>query len=208
MIKGLFCDEVLRVLTSGAYSVSEFGFERRDVAIHLDGGIGAVLKANFFENYTLGDRGTVDAGFMTPFESVPIQLHSVRKAYYSKLPSIPMALEGGLGVYEIFPMEDPSAAFIPMRAGNAGLFKGLAAEHLFGEPGFKQEGMNVWYKNINTAGIQYTAVMMNLICSTINLSMDDDLPLPMDYFNQVRDSVINLMLGVPQKTDSIIDSKK
>lgn len=210
MQKGYFCDEVLRSLTSGNYNVSEFKFERRDVAAHINGGIAAFVKANFFENYNLGDKGWIDAGFTTTYESVPVIYSSDRDLYYSELPTLPISLERGLGIVQVSPMKNESDAFIPLGMATSGLYKGLAAENLFGLPAFRQQGKRIYYKNVvqgHPATID--GVLIVMIADTLAFSMEDELPMPADYFIQVRDIVIKNMVGslsIPQ--DTTIDSNK
>jgi len=205
MLKGEFCDEVLRLLTAGNYSVSEFRFTRNDVSMHLNGAIGSVVKANFWENYNKGDKGAIDAGFFQTFE-VPVLFSESRNRYYSDLPVMPLALERGLGICEITPLQSQRDAFIPLMIGDAGLYKGLDSENLFGEVGFRQEGKKVWYQGINDIEDNITMVLMNIVGSTLDLTMDDELPLPSDYYLQVQQSVIQQMRIGLMKQDTQSDS--
>ena len=207
MQKGLFCDEVLRTLSGGNYSVSDFKFERRDVAIHINGGIGAVIKANFFENYNLGDKGAIDPGFLSTFEDVPVRLSTSRNLYYSDLPTLPISLERGLGIYEVAPMQDESSSFIPLGAGSAGLYKNLPSENLFGQIGYRQQGKRIWYKNIGaTHCVCETGVLIVMVADTLPLAMEDELPMPSDYYLQVQEAVIMAMAKGLVKQDTVIDA--
>ena len=192
---GAFCDSVLRKLTSGVYSKTEYRIERRDVLNYLNDGIGAVVKANFWENYQLGNPGNIDPGFLTAYENIPVLFSASRGAYYSDLPVTPIAIERGMGMYEVFPSQDPSDTFIPMMPGSYGLFKGLAAEYLFGEKGAMQVGRRLWYKNINQAGDPITEVSGNILADASTLSMDDELPVPADYLAQLRTIVLGFITG-------------
>lgn len=205
MLKGAFCDEVLRILTGGNYSVSEFKFTRNDVAMHLNGAIGALVKANFWDNYKMGDKGAVDAGFFQTFE-VPVLYSESRKQFYSDLPVMPLALERGLGICEITPIQSQRDAFVPLMIGDAGLYKGLDSENLFGEIGFRQEGKKVWYQGINEVEDDMTMVLMNIVGSTLNLDMSEELPLPSDYYIQAQQIVIQEMLRGLVKQDTQQDS--
>lgn len=208
MRKGTFCDSVLRLLSSGSYNKSEFLFQRRDVAEYLNDAIGKVIEANFFSEYNLGLKGNIDAGFLTTFPNVAVSFDQTRQLYYSDLPALPIALPSGLGVFEISPMQDQRSAFVPLLPGQAGLFKGLEAENLFGEVGARQEGRKIWYKNINLTGENITAVLMNIACDTETLSMDDQLPLPPNYRTQVREQVLNFMgFGLAGQPDSNINKQ-
>lgn len=204
---GIFCDETLRLLSNFEYAKSELNFERRDVRANLSEAIGMALTANFWDNQkSEWNRGNFDAGFLTTFESVPVVFSTSRKKWYCVLPSIPVALEGGLGLYEITPMEDQSTAFVPMKAGSAGLFKGLAAENLFGEPGFRQEGIRAWFANYNFASIKNPAVLINMVADVSELSLDAELMVPSNYLAQVRGYVIQLLTqGIQSPVDSAID---
>lgn len=205
MLKGAFCDEVLRILTGGNYSVSEFKFTRNDVAMHINGAIGALVKANFWDNYKMGDKGAVDAGFFQTFE-VPILYSESRKQFYSDLPVMPLALERGLGICEITPLQSQRDAFVPLMIGDAGLYKGLDSENLFGEIGFRQEGKKVWYQGINEVEDNMTMVLMNIVGSTLNLDMSEELPLPSDYYIQAQQIVMQEMLRGLVKQDTQQDS--
>jgi len=205
MVKGEFLDEVLRLLTGGNYSVSEFKFTRNDVAMHLNGAIGMLVKNNFWENYKLGDKGAIDAGFFQTFE-VPVLYSESRKQYYSTLPVMPLALERGLGICEITPLQSQRDAFVPLIIGDAGLYKGLDSENLFGEIGFRQEGKKVWYQGINDVQDDITMVLMNIVGSTLDIAMDDELPLPSDYYIQAQQIVIQEMTRGLIKQDTQQDS--
>lgn len=208
MKKGYFCDEVLRSLTGGNYAVSEFKFERRDVAAHINAGIAYVVKANFFENYKLGDKGWIDTGFTTTYEDVPVLYSNSQALYYSDLPTIPISLEHGLGIVEVAPMKDERSAFIPLAMGTAGLYKNLPSENLYNEVGYRQQGKRIYYKNLLSGNCAVDfGVLIIMVASTLDLSMDDELPFPEDYYTQVRDSVIAAMVPASAvKQDAVVDS--
>lgn len=204
MKKGVFCDQILRspALSRGNYSKSEFRFERRDVASYIDSGLGFFIKANFWENQSIGERGAIDAGFLQVFESVPVLKNVARNVYYSNLPAVVLGTDG-LGVYQVSPMQDESATFIPLMPATAGLYSGMPSEHLFGEAGVRQEGKKVIYKNISNLSCgEVHAVLMKLICSTEPLSMDDELPIPIDHIKGVQEVVLQFMTTGMQKPDT------
>lgn len=203
--KGLFIDEILRILSGGSYSVSEFKFTRNDVAIHLNAAIGRIVKENFWENYNNGDRGAVDPGFFQTFESTVLYSDS-RKLYYTDLPVLPLALERGLGICEVSPLNSQRDAFIPLSIGDAGLYKGLDSENLFGEIGYRQEGKKIWYQGINLEGYEITSVLINIVGDTTGLKMEDELPLPSDYYDQAQQMVLQRMSSGLIKQDTQLDS--
>jgi hypothetical protein len=201
---GEFLDSCLRLLSSFEYSKSESLFERRDVKNILNDAIGAVVEANFFKEYGIGELGVVDAGFIQTFE-VPVLFSTTRNKYYSILPNLPIALPSGLGLFEVTPIEDQSAAFIPLQQGSAGLYKGLESENLFGEAGYRQEGIRIWYQGGKFKGQISPMVLMNIICDTSNLTLDDNLPVPSNYIGQLRSTVIGIMtqgLQIPADTSN------
>lgn len=210
MKKGFFCDEVLRSLTGGSYSVSDFKFERRDVAAHLDGAIAAVVKANFFENYKLGDRGLVDSGFTTTYEDVEVKYSDSRAIYYSDLPTLPIALERGLGVAMVAPMQDEGSALIPLSLASSSMHKGLPSDNMFNIAAYRLQGKRIYYRNLmpkgSTAPSEYRMLII-MISSTLGLSMDAEIPMPADYYPQVHQAAISAMVGPSQiKQDSVMDS--
>lgn len=209
MLIGVFCDSVLRLLSSFQYSKSELNFERRDIFNLLNDGIGNVVTANFWSEYNMGDMGAVDAGFIQTFDNnglgVPVQHSLLRDAYYTDLPALPIALPSGLGLFEVVPPKDMSAAYIPLSQGSAGLFKGLESERLFGEAGYRQEGKRIWYVNGDFQNQKNPVVIINMICDTSNLTLDDELPIPPNYVGAVRDAIIQIMtrgLQIPADTSS------
>lgn len=207
MTKGIFCDEVLRLLSSGAYSVSDFKFERRDVAVHINGGIAYVVKANFFENYNLGSPGWIDPGFLTTYEGVSVTFNSERNLWYSDLTTLPISLERGLGIQQVSPMQDEASAFIPLGAASAGLYKNLPSEYLFGKVGYRQQGSRIYYKNLAQGHCACeTGVLIVMVADTLGLTMESELPLPSDYFLQVQEYVLNVMVKGLTKQDSVIDA--
>lgn len=204
---GAFTDSCLRLLSSFEYSKTELDFERRDVLNLLNDGIGAVIEANFFKEYNIGEFGNIDAGFLQTFEDVPVLYSANRQKYYSDIPNLPIALPSGLGCYEITSMTDQSAVFVPISAGSAGLFKGLEAEFMFGESSYRQEGKRVYYTGGNFQEQTNPTVLMNILCDTSNLTLDDELPVPSNYIGQVRTAIIQIItqgLQIPVDTD--IDS--
>ena len=147
--------------------------------------------------------------FTTTFEDVPVLFSEARNLYYSELPTLPITLERGLGIVQVSPMKDEASAFIPLAMASSGLYSGLPSENLFGLPGYRQQGRRIYYKNVvqgNPATID--GVLIVMVSDTLPLSMDDELPMPSDYFVQVRDAVIKNMVGVPAVQDTIIDSSK
>ncbi len=204
---GEFADSCLRLLSSFEYSKSELLFERRDIFNLLNDGIGTVVEANFFKEYSIQEFGNIDAGFVQTFEDVPVLFSTSRQKYYSILPSLPIALPSGLGCFEITPMEDQSAAFIPMSVGSAGLYKGMESEFLFGENGYRQEGIRIWFQGGKFKEQKTPKVLMNILCDTSKLTLDDELPIPANYVGQVRTAILGIIMqGLQIPADSSLNS--
>jgi len=206
MKKGVICDEVLRKLSRFSYSVSEMNFERRDVAFHINGGIAAAVIAHFNQMYSLGEKGVVDPGFLTTYEDVPVLLNESRGLYYSNLPTLPIAMENNIGLYEISPMKDQADTFFIQRAAAAGLYNGLYASDMDGQTMARQEGKKVFYTNIKKDGCDVAPVLILMVADTMDLGMDDEIPCPANYQDIVVDATFQKMaasLGI--KTDSKTD---
>lgn len=208
---GEFCDSLLRRLSSYAYTKSEVRYQRRDILPYLNDGIGTAVEADFFKEYNLGNFGNVDAGFIQTFDNngagIPVLYSTTRNAYYVDLPNLPIALPSGLGLFEIFPSQDPSSAYVPLQPGSAGLYKGLESENLFGEAGYRQEGRKAWFVNGDFKSQHNPTVIINMLCDTSTLSMDDELPIPPNYIGLIREATFKSMVeGLQIPVDTTLNS--
>lgn len=206
MIKGYFCDSVLRLLSNFQYSKSEFLMERRDVESYIDEAIGQAVKAEFWNNYNAGDRGDIDGGWLTPF-TVSVQKDNVKNLYYSILPITLVALERDLGMYQISPIGNDSEAFIIERTGTAALFKGLESSNGFGEIIARRIGNKVYYYGMSEMN-KSDEVDMLLVGSTLEIPMGDELRIPTDSIATVRQYVVNILSTGIGKNDTATDQTR
>ncbi len=199
MIKGAVCDEVLRMLSRYAYSKSELNFERRDVEFHINSALAEVVVMHFNGMYSLGEKGVVDAGFLSTYE-LDVKKDENRNAWYSDLPALPIAMENNLGLYEVSPIQDQSSTFFIQRPGATGLYSGLYAANMDGSALARQEGKKIFYTNVNTTSEDVKSVLVLMVADTYGLSMADDLPMPANYQGIVVESIFSKMassLGMP-----------
>jgi len=198
--KEILAEKVLRKLSGGDYSANN-KVKRQDVYLEMESAYGLVVQ-NYLNEYGEDAMGE----FITTYDSVTVSKNTNRERLYSVLPAQLVSLDGGRGIRQISGSKDEKNVFIPMNAGDEGLFYGLEAESIYGKVGYWLEGVNVIYKSLPDY-YEGKTVMIKMISSIYSLPEDAYIPIPAGLETTFEDEVMKRMgiqKQVPQ--DKVADN--
>lgn len=187
--KAILAQQVIRRL-SGGNQPADSTLDRREVIKLITQAINEMVKANFFENYKLGEPG-VDGVYIATYKSQSVVLDSDRNEYYTTLPNIYVALPKGRGIRQVSSMKNQKKPFIIRENGNQGIYANLPAGRLEGNIGVYPEGNKIWYsKDMRKENID--KVLLKLVVGAPD-SIGESDTLPIDA--SVEFAVIERVLG-------------
>lgn len=173
-----------------------------EVMIAVEQALNEALKIERYNNIREGDNYPVDLMIAT-FDNVAVTTY--KDTSKCVLPSIPISLSRGRGVWQISKTDSPSEPFIPIQPGQWAMIKNqrLLGE-LSGLVGYEVNGKNVVFTQ-NLVGQGVTEVMIKLLVVDFSqLSETDLLPIPADMEMQVLRKVLELF-GAYQREDNIVN---
>jgi hypothetical protein len=193
MQKGVFREQIFRLFYGGDIP-DENGLQEEDIDLLIAQAINYFVKADLFQNMQLEGR-SVSPLFLSVYEDVAIEFNEKRNRYYVTLPASPISLPHGLATYSIGPMQDEEAAFIPLPAGWKALAKGQPHSTLEGNIGYEQEGNRVYLVQGYDTNPEYKTylkkVLVKMVADISSLEDEDELPVPGDLLQTIRDYCLN-----------------
>lgn len=165
----------------------------------------SLLKTDYLQvNLPTGE--VIPNGAMTGlYENVLVQKWQNKSR--AKLPVTPLKLPRGMGVWSVFPPDDPDAEYIPLQWGQAGLLQSQPLiNDLLGQIGYTShgDGYVVFTKDLTLPNTP-VYVSMRLVIMDISQYGDYDiLPILPEMEFQIKQEVVKMYLGEPV-ADKLVD---
>ena len=195
-------EQAMRIL-AGGHLKPDRTLDIREVMLALDQLRDTTVKLSTFENVKMGNY-EVDHDYLSFYESVAVQTDAVKGVDYIELPASPLALYGGLGVYQITPIDDMEDAFIMALPGQAGLLSGTDALNRTTKTYCWTVGNRVYFKNINE-----TDVTVLMAASSKDITENADYPVsPNDEAELLQRLIQVFSIHVQQPHDESEDGNK
>jgi hypothetical protein len=124
---------------------------------------------------------------------------------FASLNAYPIALPRGLGIWRVYPVNKPTAGFIPIQSGENGILDGMMSSSLDELFTYEYQGGNNIYFNKERSDVG-SEVYVELVGVNANVHTDPytPLPIPADMEYDVIVDVLKV-LGVKEKEDNIND---
>lgn len=198
-------EECLRIISGGNIPIAS-KVHINEIKISCGQVINSLLKVDYFQvNAKLGEtipNGTV----MGLYEDIPVT--SWRGKSAAKLPVKPIKLPRNMGVWSVFPSDDPDKEFIPVPMGQFALLQSQPLlSNLLNQCGYSVYGDQVLFtKNLSTPNPNDPLkVSMRLAIMDISLYGDfDPLPVLPEMEWQIKQQVC-AMYGAEVVADKIVD---
>lgn len=142
----------------------------------------------------------IQGEFITVYEDVAITKNENRDRFYSQLPAQLISVRSTRnisGLRQVSPMKSEYDAFIPMKSGDATIYKGLEAGNLLGGVGFWLEGDKIIYENMPSYWNGKT-VLVKMISSIYSLPEDAYIPIPAALELEMEDEIYKRLMGMKQ----------
>lgn len=174
---------------------SEGGIAWEDIRLMVSDISSYLTRMSLYENMQLEGIRTVDSMFIAVFEDVAVQYNEARDKYYTELPARPVNLPGGMGVFQVSPMQDERMSFIPLLSGAAALMLGSDWLRLEGWVGFVMEGRRIYYHNFEKHKRNVKTVLVKMVGSLEDYDDDMELPISPDLQSRIIDECLMRLQG-------------
>jgi len=191
--KKQIAEQAMRII-SGGHLKPDRAMDIRELMLALDQLRDTLVKLNTFENVKQGDY-VVEHDYLS-FHNMTTQAAGANGLIFATLPVKPLALWGGLGVYQITPAADLEDAYIIVNAGQPGLLGGTDALNRTDKVYCWVVGDTVYFKNL-AASLPITAT---LAATSQDIAEDADYPVSPDDESILLKQLLQLF-GVQDEQD-------
>lgn len=182
--KAILAERILRKINGGDYATSK-QVDKRDVYLEIE-----ACRNTLISKYLNIEGDDINGDFISTYTGVKILKDKTRNRLYSVLPAQVISLRAGKGIRQISGAKDERNVYIPMNAGDMGVFAGLEAEQLGGKIGFWLEGDKVYYNDNMPFDFEGHEVLIKMISSIYALPEDAWIPIPAEVETELQDLVM------------------
>jgi hypothetical protein len=163
-----------------------------------------LLKTEYFQVNAPAGEMIPNGAVLGLYLNIPIQQWKDRSR--AKLPIKPMKLPRGMGVYSVFPNDDPGSEYIPIELGQANLLKSQPMlSDLLGQVGYEAFDDYVYFTRDLTLPNQTLYCGMRLVILDISLYGDWDLlPVTPEIEWEIKKQVTQ-MFALEPPADKLVD---
>lgn len=197
-------EEILRIITGGNPTVAS-KVHINEVKLAVAQVANTLLKTDYLQ-VNLPSGEVIPNGAMTAlYDNVPVVKWKNKSR--AVLPATPLKLPRGIGVYSVFPPDDPDSEYIPLENGQgAMLVNQPLINDLLGKVGYNApgDGTVIFTKDLTLPNTD-TFVSMRLVI--LDISLYDDwaiLPLIPEMEWMIKQEVVRMFMG-ESIADKLVD---
>ena len=189
-------EEILKIISGGKIPVAT-GISFNEVKIAVGQVANSLLKTEYFQINVKGGELIPNGAVIGYYSNIVVEKWKNKSR--AKLPIKPQKLPRDIGVYSVFPSDDPDNEFIPIEMGQWGLLKSQPLiNNLLGQVGRETVGDYVYFTRDITIPGENVTVDMRLVIMDISLYGDYDLlPILPEHEWQIKQEVVKMYSGEP-----------
>lgn len=194
-------EEILKMLSGGKIPTAS-GVSLNELKISICQVCNSLLKIDYFQTNAKWGEMIPNGTVLGLYENIPVT--QVRNRSQAALPVKPIKLPRNMGVWSVFPTEQPDREFIPVEMGQWGLLQSQPLiNNLLGQVGYEVYGNQVLFTRDITIPSENVTVGMRLMILDFSQYGDfDPLPILPEMEWQIKQEVLKLYGGepIPDKT--------
>jgi len=189
--KKRLAEQVMRIV-SGGHLKPDRTIDIREVMLYIDQLRDKAAKLAAYEAQKMGNH-SMDQSWLSFQENITVQAAGANGLEYIDLPVKILALPGGLGLYQVSPVDDMTDAFKIIFAGQQGLLAGTQALAHTGNTYCWAVGDTVYL--INNGEVAVSALV---VASSDSIAESADYPVPPEVEDDIIKEAVQ-MFGVMQQ---------
>lgn len=197
MIKLSTIAEQVRRILSGGDPSDDSQLDIRDIGLAAQEVRNAIISDKIEKQLKQGSL-SIDGGYLTILESVPILFDAAKDTFYSDIPVQIAALPMGMGVWRISLMQDKFNDFARIATGETAMFARMETLGVNTRKAYELKGTRVEYLNVTDANKE---VLMEVVGMVDDFEEDTEFPMPANLLAQIVAGVMQLIapqVEIPQ----------